>query len=190
MAPAFLADLDAKLAELESAGLYKHERVIDSQQSAKIHVEDGGTVLNFCANNYLGLANHPDIMAAARAGIDAHGYGMASVRIIFGTPDVHRELGGRIAKFLSTQGAIRYGSRHPGALRRDGSRRHSHGHARQSARRGLGRLHGRATASRRMASQSFTAVSLLQHAHARDRARVDQGPRSPRARRRAAREAG
>src|SRR5256885_5624455 len=93
MAPAFLADLDAKLAELESAGLYKHERVIDSQQSAKIHVQDGGSVLNFCANNYLGLANHPEIMAAAREGIERHGYGMASVRFICGTQDVHRKIG-------------------------------------------------------------------------------------------------
>src|SRR5438270_10188666 len=95
----FLADLDARLVELESAGLYKHERVIDSQQSAAIHVEDGGDVLNFCANNYLGLANHPDIMAAAREGIDAHGYGMASVRFICGTQDVHRALESRIARF-------------------------------------------------------------------------------------------
>jgi glycine C-acetyltransferase len=110
MSTAFLADLDSKLAELESAGLYKHERVIDSQQSAKIHVERGGDVLNFCANNYLGLANHPAIMAAAREGIDAHGYGMASVRFICGTQDVHRELEARIAKFLGTEDAILYGS--------------------------------------------------------------------------------
>ena len=106
----FLADLDARLAELESAGLYKHERVIDSPQSASIHVEDGGSVLNFCANNYLGLANHPEIMAAAREGIDAHGYGMASVRFICGTQDVHRELERRIAQFLGTEDAILYGS--------------------------------------------------------------------------------
>ena len=106
----FLADLDARLAELDAAGLFKHERVIDSQQSAKIHVQDGGDVLNFCANNYLGLANHPDIMAAAREGIDEHGYGMASVRFICGTQDVHRELERRIAQFLGTEDAILYGS--------------------------------------------------------------------------------
>jgi glycine C-acetyltransferase len=106
----FLSHLDSQLAELEKAGLYKHERVIDSQQSAKIHVAGGGDVLNFCANNYLGLANHPEIMAAAREGIERHGYGMASVRFICGTQDVHRELEARIAKFLGTEDAILYGS--------------------------------------------------------------------------------
>src|SRR5512132_526149 len=110
MTTGFLSHLDTQLAELESAGLYKHERVIDSQQSAKIHVAGGGDVLNFCANNYLGLANHPQIMAAAREGIDRHGYGMASVRFICGTQDVHRELEGRIARFLGTEDAILYGS--------------------------------------------------------------------------------
>src|SRR5438876_9808964 len=92
MAANFLEYLKTQLAELEAAGLYKHERVIDSPQSAEIHVAGGGDVLNFCANNYLGLANHPDIMAAAREGIERHGYGMASVRFICGTQDVHREL--------------------------------------------------------------------------------------------------
>jgi glycine C-acetyltransferase len=106
----FAEHLRAQLAELESAGLYKHERVIDSPQSAQIHVEGGGTVLNFCANNYLGLANHPAIAQAAKQGIDEHGYGMASVRFICGTQDVHRELEGRIAKFLGTEDAILYGS--------------------------------------------------------------------------------
>jgi glycine C-acetyltransferase len=106
----FTESLRAQLAELESAGLYKHERVIDSPQSAKIHVAGGGDVLNFCANNYLGLANHPQIAAAAREGIDVHGYGMASVRFICGTQDVHRELEGRIARFLGMEDAILYGS--------------------------------------------------------------------------------
>src|SRR5947207_11967706 len=110
MAGPFIAHLEAQLADLEKAGLYKHERVIDSQQSAKIHVQDGGSVLNFCANNYLGLANHPEIMAAAREGIERHGYGMASVRFICGTQDVHRSLEGRIARFLGTEDAILYGS--------------------------------------------------------------------------------
>jgi glycine C-acetyltransferase len=110
MAPNFISHLERQLGELETAGLYKHERVIDSQQSAKIHVEGGGTVLNFCANNYLGLANHPEIMAAAREGIEQHGYGMASVRFICGTQDVHRELEARIARFLGTEDAILYGS--------------------------------------------------------------------------------
>src|SRR5258708_29201225 len=110
MAPGFLAHLDTQLAELEAGGLYKHERVIASPQSAQIHVAGGGSVLNFCANNYLGLANHPAIMAAAREGIERHGYGMASVRFICGTQDVHRELEGRIARFVGTEDAILYGS--------------------------------------------------------------------------------
>jgi glycine C-acetyltransferase len=106
----FLDHLQGQLAELEAAGLYKHERVIDSAQSAEIHVAGGGTVLNFCANNYLGLANHPAILQAAKEGIDEHGYGMASVRFICGTQDVHRELETRLARFLGTEEAILYGS--------------------------------------------------------------------------------
>jgi len=105
-----LAHLQAQLAELETAGLYKHERVIDSPQSAEIHVAGGATVLNFCANNYLGLAHHPAIEAAAHEGLHEHGYGMASVRFICGTQDVHRELERRIAEFLGTEDAILYGS--------------------------------------------------------------------------------
>jgi glycine C-acetyltransferase len=110
MAQRFADHLKAQLADLEGAGLYKHERVIDSRQSAEIHVAGGGTVLNFCANNYLGLAGDARIAAAAKEGIDAHGYGMASVRFICGTQDIHRELEARIAKFLGTQDAILYGS--------------------------------------------------------------------------------
>jgi glycine C-acetyltransferase len=110
MAQDFVEHLRTQLSELETAGLYKHERVIDSPQSAEIHVESGGTVLNFCANNYLGLANHPEIAAAAKEGIAQHGYGMASVRFICGTQDVHRELEARIARFLGTEDAILYGS--------------------------------------------------------------------------------
>ena len=106
----FITHLKTQLEGLESAGLYKHERVIDSDQSAEIHVQGGGSVLNFCANNYLGLANHPAIEAAAKEGIEKHGYGMASVRFICGTQDVHRELEGRIARFLGTEDAILYGS--------------------------------------------------------------------------------
>src|SRR3954471_8150184 len=106
----FISHLESQLADLESAGLYKHERVIDSPQSAEIHVEGGGTVLNFCANNYLGLAHHPDVEAAAHQGLHEHGYGMASVRFICGTQDVHRELEEEIARFLGTEAAILYGS--------------------------------------------------------------------------------
>jgi glycine C-acetyltransferase len=110
MAIEFNAHLEAQLKELEGAGLYKHERVIDSPQSAQIHVADGGTVLNFCANNYLGLAHDPAIEAAAHEGLDQHGYGMASVRFICGTQDVHRSLERRIADFLGMEEAILYGS--------------------------------------------------------------------------------
>ena len=110
MAQALVDHLRTQLDDLEKAGLYKHERVIDSPQSSQIHVAGGASVLNFCANNYLGLANHPEIAAAAKQGISEHGYGMASVRFICGTQDVHRELEGRIAKFLGTEDAILYGS--------------------------------------------------------------------------------
>jgi len=110
MAIEFNAHLEAQLKDLESAGLYKHERVIDSPQSAEIHVAGGRTVLNFCANNYLGLAHDPGIEAAAHEGLHEHGYGMASVRFICGTLDVHRALEQRIADFVGTQEAILYGS--------------------------------------------------------------------------------
>src|SRR4051812_7829664 len=110
MNPQFRDHLQAQLDDLEKAGLYKHERVIDSPQSAEIHVSTGEKVLNFCANNYLGLAHHPDVEAAAHQGLHEHGYGMASVRFICGTQDVHRELEEEIARFLGTEAAILYGS--------------------------------------------------------------------------------
>jgi glycine C-acetyltransferase len=110
MASPFTTHLARELQGLEQAGLYKHERVIASPQSADIQVAGGAHVLNFCANNYLGLANHPAIAGAARAAIDEHGYGMASVRFICGTQAVHRELEQRIAAFLGTEDAILYGS--------------------------------------------------------------------------------
>jgi glycine C-acetyltransferase len=110
MSSELTAHLARELQALERAGLYKHERVIASPQSADIEVAGGAHVLNFCANNYLGLANHPAIAAAARAAIEEHGYGMASVRFICGTQTVHRELEARIAAFLGTEDAILYGS--------------------------------------------------------------------------------
>jgi glycine C-acetyltransferase len=110
MNPQFRDHLQAQLDDLEKAGLYKHERVIDSPQSAEIHVSTGEKVLNFCANNYLGLAHHPDVEAAAHQGLHEHGYGMASVRFICGTQDVHRELEEEIARFLGMEAAILYGS--------------------------------------------------------------------------------
>jgi glycine C-acetyltransferase len=96
------------LDEIRAAGLFKSERVITSPQSAEITLEDGRTVLNFCANNYLGLADHPDIIAAARAALDTHGFGMASVRFICGTQDLHKQLEQTIARFFGTQDTILY----------------------------------------------------------------------------------
>jgi glycine C-acetyltransferase len=106
----FLEFLRAELGALEAQGLDKSERVLDSPQSAAIHVAGGAEVLNFCANNYLGLANHPALVAAAKETLDRDGYGMASVRFICGTHTVHRELEMRLARFLGTEDAILYGS--------------------------------------------------------------------------------
>ena len=110
MASQFTEHFRGALAGLEDAGLYKHERILASPQSAEIEVAGGATVLNFCANNYLGLADHPEVEAAAHAAIHEHGYGMASVRFICGTQAVHRQLEARIAAFLGTEDAILYGS--------------------------------------------------------------------------------
>lgn len=100
--------IQAILHEIVSAGLYKEERIITSQQAAEIHVSTGQDVLNFCANNYLGLANHPDLIEAAKAGLDQYGFGLASVRFICGTQDVHKELERRIATFHETEDTILY----------------------------------------------------------------------------------
>ncbi|MBC8374992.1 MAG: glycine C-acetyltransferase [FCB group bacterium] len=101
--------LIAELAEIKSAGLFKAERVIESQQSAEIQV--GGTsVLNFCANNYLGLANHPRLIKAAQDGLAKWGFGLSSVRFICGTQSIHKELEGKIADFLGLDDAILYSS--------------------------------------------------------------------------------
>ena len=96
------------LDEIRAAGLFKSERVITSPQSAEIQLADGRTVLNFCANNYLGLADHPDIIAAAKDALDSHGFGMASVRFICGTQDLHKQLEQTIAGFFGTQDTILY----------------------------------------------------------------------------------
>lgn len=110
MTKAFYADLSKRLSELRDQGLYKEERIITSKQNAHIHLQSGKEVLNFCANNYLGLADSPAVMAAAKKGIEEHGYGMASVRFICGTQDIHKELEGRISKFLGTEDTILYSS--------------------------------------------------------------------------------
>ena len=98
----------ATLDEIRSAGLFKSERIITSPQSAEITLADGRTVLNFCANNYLGLADHPDIIAAAKEALDSHGFGMASVRFICGTQDLHKQLEQTIAGFFGTEDTILY----------------------------------------------------------------------------------
>ncbi len=98
------------LHEIEQQGLYKQERIITTPQGVEIRTREGGEVLNFCANNYLGLANHPDMIAAATEALQSHGFGMASVRFICGTQDLHKELEQRIAEFLGTDDAILYTS--------------------------------------------------------------------------------
>lgn len=102
--------LRGELDTLRSDGLYKSERVITSPQRARIRVDDGADVLNLCANNYLGLADHPAILEAAKAGIDERGFGLASVRFICGTQDVHKELEARLAAFVGMEDAILYPS--------------------------------------------------------------------------------
>ena len=110
MPHALIQHLDTELAALREAGLYKSERVIVSPQGAAIRISDGREVLNFCANNYLGLSNHPKLVEVAREALLTHGFGMASVRFICGTQDLHKELEHRIAAFLGTDDCILYGS--------------------------------------------------------------------------------
>ncbi|MBR0176617.1 MAG: aminotransferase class I/II-fold pyridoxal phosphate-dependent enzyme, partial [Bacteroidales bacterium] len=99
--------LKKELAQIEADGLYKHERIIESAQGAEIMV--GGKVcLNFCANNYLGLADNPELIQAAKDGMDARGYGMASVRFICGCQDLHKKLEAKIAEFFGTEDTILY----------------------------------------------------------------------------------
>lgn len=97
-----------ELKSIEEAGLYKKERIIASPQDALITLSDGSQVLNFCANNYLGLSSHPRVTAAAKKAIDTHGFGMSSVRFICGTQDIHKTLEQRIAAFLGTEDTILY----------------------------------------------------------------------------------
>ncbi|MBT80326.1 MAG: glycine C-acetyltransferase [Alteromonadaceae bacterium] len=110
MSQSFITHLREQIEEVKQEGLYKNERVITSQQQADIAVDDGSEVINFCANNYLGLANHPDLVSAAKEGLDSHGFGMASVRFICGTQDIHKQLEGKISDFLGTEDTILYPS--------------------------------------------------------------------------------
>lgn len=100
--------LQKELAEIESAGLYKRERIIASPQGAEVTLQDGKKVLIFCANNYLGLSSHPRVTEAAKKAIDTHGFGMSSVRFICGTQDIHKTLEQKIADFLGTEDTILY----------------------------------------------------------------------------------
>ena len=110
MSRALHGHLRDELASLREAGLHKPERVIASQQQARITLQDGREVLNLCANNYLGLANHPAVMEAAKRGIDERGFGLASVRFICGTQDLHKQLEARLAAFVGSEDAVLYAS--------------------------------------------------------------------------------
>lgn len=107
MNQAFADRIGKEVEEIRAAGLFKTERIITSEQGAEI-VVNGKTVLNFCANNYLGLSSHPAVIEAAHRAIDTHGYGMSSVRFICGTQDIHKELEEKIARFLGTEDTILY----------------------------------------------------------------------------------
>ncbi len=102
------AHLQKELADIREAGLYKNERIITSPQGAEIKVNTGAEVLNFCANNYLGLSNNPKLIAAAKQALDSHGYGLSSVRFICGTQDLHKQLEAKIAEFFGTEDTILY----------------------------------------------------------------------------------
>jgi glycine C-acetyltransferase len=104
----YKSHLDSLLNEIKDAGLFKNERIIVSPQGAEIELNTGQKVLNFCANNYLGLSNNHSLIEAAKASLDDHGYGMSSVRFICGTTDLHKELEKRIAEFFGTEDTILY----------------------------------------------------------------------------------
>jgi glycine C-acetyltransferase len=106
----FYNHIQEQVSQVKAEGLYKAERVITTAQQARIAVDTGEQVINFCANNYLGLANHPDLIAAAKKGLDEHGFGMASVRFICGTQDIHKTLEQGISEFLGMEDTILYSS--------------------------------------------------------------------------------
>ncbi|HAU92999.1 MAG TPA: glycine C-acetyltransferase [Alteromonas sp.] len=110
MSASFISHLEQQLNATREDGLYKVERVITTQQQADIATQSGDHVINFCANNYLGLANHPALIEAAKSGLDTHGFGMASVRFICGTQDIHKALEAKISDFLGTEDTILYPS--------------------------------------------------------------------------------
>jgi glycine C-acetyltransferase len=104
----FKPHLEKEIASIQEAGLYKKERIIISPQAAEITIQGGEKVLNFCANNYLGLSSHPKVIQAAKDAIDSHGFGMSSVRFICGTQDIHKKLEEKISQFLGTEDTILY----------------------------------------------------------------------------------
>jgi len=104
----FQQQLKNELASISEAGLFKKERIIIQPQSTEVEVDTGEKVLNFCANNYLGLSSHPEVVKAAKDALDTHGFGMSSVRFICGTQDIHKELEKKISSFLSTEDTILY----------------------------------------------------------------------------------
>ena len=106
----FYSHIQEQISQVKAEGLYKAERIITTAQQAKIAVNTGEQVINFCANNYLGLANHAELIAAAKTGLDEHGFGMASVRFICGTQDIHKELEQGISEFLGMEDTILYSS--------------------------------------------------------------------------------
>ena len=111
MSEQFIAHLQQELESIEAQGLYKHERPLDSPQGASVHAQNwDNDLINLCANNYLGLANHPDMVAAAHEGLDSHGLGMASVRFICGTQDIHKQLEQKLAAYLKMDDAILFSS--------------------------------------------------------------------------------
>ncbi|UDQ75809.1 glycine C-acetyltransferase [Pectobacterium brasiliense] len=110
MPAAFYQQLTAQIMAARTEGVFKEERIITSAQQAEIEVMDSDRLLNFCANNYLGLADSPELIAAAKAGLDSHGFGMASVRFICGTQDIHKALEHKLAEFLGMDDAILYSS--------------------------------------------------------------------------------
>ncbi|QGY31040.1 glycine C-acetyltransferase [Pantoea cypripedii] len=110
MSDQFYSQIQQQLETTRQDGLFKQERTITSAQQPEISVADGQRVINFCANNYLGLANHPTLIQAAKEGMDSHGFGMASVRFICGTQDIHQQLEGKLADFLGMEAAILFSS--------------------------------------------------------------------------------
>jgi glycine C-acetyltransferase len=106
----FQEHLQKQLAAIKESGLFKTERIISSPQGVRIKLQDGQELLNFCANNYLGLSSHPQVIAAAKKALDERGYGLSSVRFICGTQDIHKNLEAKISRFLGADDTILYAS--------------------------------------------------------------------------------